>query len=194
MTAALENVLAKAGLKVDTAEFLALVEEAARRLSPPNPQPAHYFSPEQRAVLTDAGLDLSPHRDEEIDYRAGAVATHAVFADSALTVGEAARRLGVDDSRVRHRLKERRLTGWKDQGGWRLPAWQFTATGVLPGLDAVLRAVPDDQPALVVAGFMSTPQDDLRIDDAPVTPREWLLAGGDPTPVAELASTLGTPA
>lgn len=60
MSIALENVLAKAGLKVDANEFLNLVEDAARRLTPPNPDPSHYFSADQRAALTDVGLDLSP--------------------------------------------------------------------------------------------------------------------------------------
>ncbi|PXY19344.1 DNA-binding protein [Prauserella muralis] len=193
MTVALENVLARAGLKVSPSEFLALVEDAARRLSPANPDPSHYFSTDQREALTEAGLDLTPRRDGERDYRARTVAEHAVLADSSLTVGEAARRLGVDDSRIRHRLKESRLTGWKDQGGWRLPAWQFTPTSVLPGLEVVLRAVPRDQPVLVVAAFMSTPQTDLVINGKEATPRQWLLAGGDPERVAELAATLGTP-
>ncbi|ASR37144.1 hypothetical protein BAY61_21530 [Prauserella marina] len=193
MTVALENVLARAGLKVSPAEFLALVEAAARRLSPPNPDPSHYFAAEQRAALTDVGLDLSPFREGEHDYRARSVVEHAVLADSSLTVIEAAARLGVDDSRIRHRLKEHRLTGWKDQGGWRLPAWQFTSTSVLPGLEVVLRAVPEDQPVLVVAAFMGTPQPDLVINGKQATPRQWLLAGGDPEQVAELAVTLGTP-
>ncbi|MBB3053464.1 hypothetical protein FHS23_004517 [Prauserella isguenensis] len=193
-TTALETVLARTGLKVDAGEFLALVEQAARRLSPGDPDPAHFFSGEQRDVLTDVGLDLSATKSGEPDARANAVATQAVFADSALTVTEAATRLGVDDSRVRHRLKQHRLTGWKGHGGWRLPAWQFTAAGAVPGLEVVLRAVPDDQPALVVAGFMTTPQPDLPIRDTPTTPRDWLLAGGDPARVAELAATLGTPA
>ena len=139
-TIALENVLTKAGLNVKPSEFLALVEDAARRLKPPNPEPAHYLSPEQRAALEDVGLDLSPQSEDERDYRARTVAAHTVLAESALTVGEAAALLGVDDSRIRHRLKERRLTGWKAQGGWRLPNWQFTPSGVLPGLDVVLRA------------------------------------------------------
>lgn len=194
MTATLESVLARAGLKVDAREFLALVEQAARRLSPGDPEPAHYFSAGQREVLADVGLDLSAQGADEPDPRATTVATQAVFADSALTVTETATRLGVDDSRVRHRLKQHRLTGWKGHGGWRLPAWQFTADAALPGLDVVLPAVPDDQPALAVAGFMTTPQDDLRIHDTPASPRDWLLAGGDPARVAELAATLGTPA
>ncbi|MFI7123687.1 DNA-binding protein [Amycolatopsis sp. NPDC049868] len=192
MSIALENVLAKAGLKVDANEFLNLVEDAARRLTPPNPDPSHYFSADQRAALTDVGLDLSPRGEDEPDFRARTVAAHAVLADSALSVLEAAKALGVDDSRIRHRLKEGRLTGWKDQG-WRLPAWQFAGSGVLPGLEIVLRAVPEDQPALVVAAFMSTPQADLVINEHPATPRQWLLSGGDPEHVARLVATLGSP-
>jgi hypothetical protein len=192
MSVALEHVLAKAGLKVDATEFLSLVEDAARKLAPPSPDPSHYFSPDQRAALTETGLDLSPYAEGEADFRAKTVAAHAVLAESALTVSQAARALNVDDSRIRHRLKEGRLTGWKDQG-WRLPSWQFNGSGVLPGLELVLRAMPEDQPALVVAAFMSTPQADLVINDRPATPRQWLLAGGDPELVARQISMLGTP-
>jgi hypothetical protein len=109
-------------------------------------------------------------------------------------VADAASTVGVDPSRIRHRLAAAQLTGWKDRGGWRLPAWQFTNAGVLPGLETVLAAVPDDQPPLVVAAFMSTPQPDLLLDGEPATPRGWLLATGDPEPVAKLVSMLGTPA
>lgn len=192
MTLALEDVLAKAGLRIDAADFLTLVEDAARRLVPPNPEPAHFFTAAQRQALGEVGLDLSPHHEDEPDYRARSVAARAVLAESALTVTAAASLLGIDPSRVRHRLAARRLTGWKDQGGWRLPAWQFTEDGVLPGLDAVLAAVPEDEPALVVAAFMTSPQDDLVLAGEPGSPRQWLLAGGDPLPVAALASTLGT--
>ncbi|SDC17162.1 DNA-binding protein [Actinokineospora iranica] len=194
MTVALETLLAKAGLRVSPVEFLELVEDAARRLSPATPDPADYFSTEQRDTLSDVGLDLTPRRADEVDSRARAVAAQAVLRDSALTVSAAAHAVGVDTSRIRHRLSAGRLAGWKDRGGWRLPAWQFTSAGVLPGLEAVLAAVPDDQPPLVVAAFMTTPQPDLRINDQPATPRQWLLAGGDPTKVATLASVLGTPA
>lgn len=161
-------------------------------LVPPNPEPAHFFTPAQRTALTEAGLDLSPRGADEPDYRARSVAAQAVLAESALSVADAARLLRVDPSRVRHRLAGRRLAGWKDQGGWRLPAWQFTRDGVLPGLDAVLAAVPEDEPPLAVAAFMARTQDQLVVAGEAVTPREWLLAGGDPRPVAALAGTLGT--
>lgn len=190
MTIALEHALAKAGLRVDAEEFLKLVENAAKKVSPPHPTPGEYFSPGQRTALAEVGLDLSPARDDEPDLRASTVAAHAVLARSAHTVAEAAEILGVDSSRVRHRLAAGRLAGWKDQG-WRLPSWQFTPDGVLPGLEAVLKAVPQDQPPLVVAAFMNTPQPDLVINGKPVAPRQWLLAHGDPKPVAALAATLG---
>jgi hypothetical protein len=194
MTVALETVLAKAGLRVDPDEFLSLVEDAARRLTPPQPDPGGYFTADQREALRDVGLDLSPLRDDETDGRARAVADQAVLHDSALTVAEAARTIGVDTSRIRHRLLARRLMGWKDRGGWRLPAWQFTEHGVLPGLEQVLAALPDDQPPLVVAAFMTTPQEDLTARSRAITPSEWLLAGGDPQRVARLATMIGTPA
>ncbi len=194
MTVALESVLAKAGLRVDAHAFLSLVEDAARRLRPPHPEPAGYFTADQADALREVGLDLSPLRDDEPDARARAVAEQAVLHDSALTVTEAAKIVGVDTSRIRHRLLARRLMGWKDRGGWRLPAWQFTGHGVLPGLEQVLAALPVDQPALVVAAFMTTRQEDLLARSQPITPCDWLLAGGDPQRVARLAAMLGTPA
>lgn len=193
MTVALEAVLAKAGLRVDPDQFLSLIEDAARRLTRPRPDPVNYFTHEQRAALRDVGLDLSPLRDDETDGRAMAVAQQAVLHDSALTVSEAARTIGVDTSRIRHRLSARRLMGWKDRGGWRLPAWQFTEHGVLPGLKQVIAALPTDQPALVVAAYMTTPKEDLMAGSRAVTPCEWLQSGGDPTRVARLAAMLGNP-
>lgn len=194
MTVALEEVLAKVGLRVDPSQFLALVEDAARRLAPPHPDPAGYFTADQREALRDVGLDLSPLREDEPDSRARAVAEQTVLHESALTVSEAARVIGVDTSRIRHRLLARRLMGWKDRGGWRLPAWQFTENGVLPGLEQVLAALPGDQPALVVAAFMTTPQEDLLARSRAISPCEWLQAGGEPQRVARLAAMLGTPA
>lgn len=188
----LRSALTRAGLRVESDEFLSLVEDAARRLSPVDPNPAEYFSVDQRAVLADVGLDLATQRTGERDPRARAVALHAVLRDTALTVAGAAERIGVDASRIRHRLAGGQLVGWKDRGGWRLPVWQFTDDDVLPGLAEVLAAVPADQPALVVAAFMTTPQ--LELGDPPVAPREWLLAGGAPTQVARLVAVLGTPA
>lgn len=206
MTVALETVLARAGLRVTAGEFLSLVEDAARRLSAPQTDPAAHFTEQERGALIEAGLDLAPMGEQEPDPRARAVAGQAVLRDTAVSVQQAAELLGVDTSRVRHRIGDRRLIGWKDRGGWRLPAWQFTDEDVLPGLETVLAAMPADQPDLVLANFMTTPQEDLELGDHTagdhpagdrdhtVSPRDWLLAGGSAQRVAELASTIGTPA
>ncbi|SFT64968.1 hypothetical protein SAMN04487904_10565 [Actinopolyspora lacussalsi subsp. righensis] len=194
MTVALETVLARAGLKVTAHEFLVLVEDAAKRLTPPQADPSAHFDESERAALTETGLDLSPLAEQETDPRARAVAEQTVLRDTALSVGQAAEIVGVDSSRIRHRVASRRLIGWKDRGGWRLPAWQFTEDDVLPGLETVLAAMPGDQPALVLANFMTTPQQDLDLGDRPVSPRDWLMAYGNPQRVAELASVIGTPA
>ncbi|WP_344677475.1 DNA-binding protein [Saccharopolyspora taberi] len=194
MTAALETVLARAGLKVTASQFLSLVEDAAKKLTSPPADPAAHFSAAERLALTDAGLDLAPLADTELDPRARTVAEQAVLRDTALSVNQAAERIGVDSSRIRHRIGDRRLIGWKDRGGWRLPAWQFTDNDVLPGLESVLAAMPIDQPALVLANFMATPQEDLELGDRAVSPREWLMAGGSPQQVADLAATIGMPA
>lgn len=188
----LQSALTRAGLRVEADEFVSLVEDASRRLAPIDPRPADYFSGDQQAALKSVGLDLSPLRSGERDVRARTVALQAVLRDTALTVAGAADRIGVDASRIRHRLAEAQLAGWKDRGGWRLPVWQFTDDDVLPGLTTVLAAIPADQPTLVVAAFMTTPQ--AALGDPPVTPRDWLLAGGSPARVASLMSVLGTPA
>lgn len=192
MTIALETVLAKAGLRVEAAQFEILLVDAAKKLTPPHPDPTLYFTPEQRAALTETGLDLRASEDTDVDPRARSVAAHTVLRDGALSVTDSAARIGVDGSRIRHRLMDGMLAGWKNGGAWRLPAWQFTERGVLPGLEVVLPAIPPDQPPLAVATFMSTSQPDLLIENEQSTPRAWLLAGGDPNRVAELAATLGT--
>ncbi|GAB3299776.1 hypothetical protein [Parasphingorhabdus pacifica] len=194
MTFALETILARAGLRVTAEEFLSQVESAAKRLTTPAADPATHFTHSERQALSAAGLDLTPLDSEEFDPRARTVAEQAVLRDTALSVNQAADRVGVDSSRIRHRISNGHLVGWKDRGGWRLPAWQFTDDDVLPGLETVLAAMPADQPALVLANFMTTQQEDLDLAERPVSPREWLMAGGSAHLVARLASVIGNPA
>ena len=69
MPSSLHAALARAGLDVDADEFLELVEDAARRLSPVDPDPTAYFTDSQRTALADVGLDLTPRRATERDPR-----------------------------------------------------------------------------------------------------------------------------
>ena len=137
------------------------------------------------AVLDDAGLVDVPGA-----YAESAVATagaYAAMVGTALTVGEAARLLGISEGRVRHRIAGRDLLVLP-AGRRRLPRWQFTEDSVLPGLPKVLHALPAGEHPLAVLAFMTTPQPELVIHGRAVSPRDWLAAGGDPEPVAELGA------
>jgi hypothetical protein len=110
-----------------------------------------------------------------------------------LSVGEAARRLGVNTSRIRQRLAERSLYGLKDGSTWLLPAFQFGSDGLVPGVDTVMKRLPLDIGALAVARWFSSPNPDLTTrddDERPLTPLEWLLGGNPPEAAAELAKAL----
>jgi hypothetical protein len=69
---------------------------------------------------------------------------------------------------------------------------QFTAEGTpVPGLAAVLRALPKDAHSLTVLGFLTSVQPDLELEPGrPVTPLTWLSSGGNPDPVSALAADL----
>jgi hypothetical protein len=99
---------------------------------------------------------------------------------TALSTKEVADRLKIDETRVRHRLAKDGLYSIKVDGRHRFPAWQFAedASTLLPGLKQVVQALPDDLDPASVEGLMTSEQDNLLLRGEPVTPREWLQAGG----------------
>lgn len=99
--------------------------------------------------------------------------------ETALTVDEAAERLGVSRSRVRQRAGDRRLWAIKRAHRLLLPAIQFTDSGQVPGLDVVLATLPGDVHPLTVLGLLTTPQSDLRLENVEVPIIDWLAFGGD---------------
>lgn len=107
-----------------------------------------------------------------------------------LSVEQAAKLLMVDGSRVRHRVRDRALYAFKIGGGLRLPTWQFDGQEPIPGLRTLITVLPAALHPLEVAGFMATPDVDLRVDERPVSPREWLVGGGDVRVVVELIGDL----
>lgn len=122
-----------------------------------------------------------------------AAANHAALVATALPIAEAARRLGVTDGRLRQRVSEGSLLAVHGPAGraLRIPAFQITETGELPGLRLVLRTIRRDLRPVQVAAFFTTPQPDLEdADGEPMPPVTWLLAGNDPTTVRELAQGL----
>lgn len=106
---------------------------------------------------------------------------------TSVTIAEAAERLRVDRSRISHRLKQGTLWGFTMASGRRLPRWQFTDTGLLPGLERLVASIPADVHPLSIDAFMRAPRAELD-QQAPLL---YLASGGDPRIVAELLADLG---
>ncbi len=116
--------------------------------------------------------------------------THSRITSESLTVEDAAQRLGVQGSRIRQRLGDASLFGLKVKSKWRLPAWQFTSDGLVPGIETVNQALRRDCGVVTIEGFLTTPNVDLVIAGNHVTPIQWLRSGENPTIVASIASSL----
>lgn len=172
---------------------VALIRECADLLKKSRP-PGTALSDEQAAFLIESGSFTAEELAEtQASVARGDLATEerktrlsAVTAS--LSAAEVAERLGIDASRVRHRQTEGSLYGFMAGGKRRYPLWQFTddpAQPALPGLAAVIKAFQDRHPA-GIQGFMSTPQESLRVDGERLTPPQWLLAGRDPQVVVNI--------
>lgn len=185
------DVLAPFG--VAEQEYAAELERQLR--TTPSPQAATLTEAQRSVVDRFGGVDQSTTDDADDGLLSLRVAT-ANLADAirdSISVNDAAESLGVDGSRVRHRVADGALYGFKVGGRLRLPRWQFTEDGTpLPGLRTVLKALPDDLHPLELSGFMTTSDPDLVVSDHPTTPRDWLAGGGAATIVAELARGLNT--
>ena len=104
---------------------------------------------------------------------------------------ELARRLGVDQSRVRQRIARHTLIAIKG-AGWRLPLFQLDDAGqhLIPGLAAVGPRLAGVHPVTVSRWFTLPHSDLVDEEDTQVSPRAWLLSGGNPAQVAALADEL----
>lgn len=104
-----------------------------------------------------------------------------------LSIADAASALGVDRTRVSHRLRDGSLWSFTLGRQRRIPRWQILPDGrVLPGLAAVVAAIPAGIHPSTVAALMGTAQPELE-DQTPVA---YLAGGGDPTLVAEMLDGL----
>lgn len=196
-TAPLERI----GIHVSPQELERRLELALREVLPERvvSRPAGELSAEEVGALTRGGLDLSPQGALEADSGVEnplvqAATEYAALVASSYTVAEAARRLGVDGSRVRQRLAARTLYGIKQAGIWRIPAFQFAGQASVPHLEQVLPHLDPDLNPITVVRWFRTPHPDLvqGVDEEAMSPLDWLSAGHLAGPVAELAQDLGS--
>lgn len=113
----------------------------------------------------------------------------AIFAD-ALTVEEAAASLKVTPGRVRQMLNDGSLYGMKVEAGWLIPAFEFANGELVRNIRTVNTALRPGLHPVAVFNWFTLPDQGLRIENVPVSPREWLLSGGDPERVARSAAEL----
>ncbi|MGH2460496.1 MAG: hypothetical protein ACRDIY_16705, partial [Chloroflexota bacterium] len=106
-------LLERAGINVSPEEFEHLVIAAVQEIAPPRVgDPGRDLTREQRAALNRGGIDplSAPVASTGPNGPATRGATlYAAILATSLSVAEAARRLGVDESRVRQRIHARAL-------------------------------------------------------------------------------------
>jgi hypothetical protein len=184
----LTDLLERTGYSVSTEDVL----EALAEVLPRRSDVTDDLSATDRAYL-DAFSELEPAGDEEIVRllaRRAALATAEVA--QALDRARAGERLGVSPSRVSHRHARGDLYAFRVGPAKTLyPDWQFTRRETIPGLRQVVEALPEEAPAALIRRFMTEPDDALELGEETVSPREWLLQGGDIGRVVALAATLG---
>jgi hypothetical protein len=195
------TILKRAGITVRPDELERLVNDALLQWLPPfSPPDARFALPAatQQALhaVGVSAADLAPLRPDEPRPDLQAAAEHAGLAAAALTVSQAAARLGVDPSRIRQRLAARTLFGIRVEGSWRLPLFQFTDDGrsVVTSFGTIAPRLADLHP-LDVATWFTTPHGDLVLgvagdEEIAVSPREWLLGGGDASALLPLVDEL----
>lgn len=180
------------GLRIAPEEFARLVDEALDQVLPPRrpAPPLEELGADEVRALERGGAALQPSVAAEESPVVRTAAAYVAVVASSLTVAQAAERLGVDASRVRQRLAAHTLYGIKQPSGWRLPLFQFTPHGLLPGFERVAPRLVGLHPVRVARWF-NQPHSDLRDgDDVPLSPRAWLELGLDPDVVAALADEL----
>jgi len=180
----LEQVIDRYGIPVDAGDLVDAFAEGLAGVARTGATPL--TAGEREFLLEHGGPGIDAAVADTADDATGERAVEVVRAvgeliGSTRSLAETARLLGVDRSRVSHRIAQGSLWAVPVGNTRRAPAWQFTSDGgLLTGLAEVVRAIPDGVDALTVEAFMHAPQPEF--DDR--TAVEYLSRGGDPALVA----------
>lgn len=182
---AVVDVLDRYGVDLDDPDLAAALDAALRTL--PRPGTAPLTAAERQFLLENAGFPLTEadlESGEDVQRQWAVAETIDLYASS-MTIEEAATSLGVDRSRVSHRLAARQLWSFRLGGKRRIPRWQIVDGRPLPHLAEVVEAAVESDPTQL-AGLMTTPQDEL----SGLTPVQHLLSGRGADIVAALVRGL----
>ena len=112
--------------------------------------------------------------------------------DDSLRPEEVAESLGIALPTVVKRIQRRNLYSFEDEQGRLLPKFQFRERRTVRHLEKIMPLLEPDLHPIEVVNWFTYPHTDLVIGDEPVSPVEWLEAGGDGAVVVELANELGS--
>jgi hypothetical protein len=149
-------------------------------------------------VLTGLGVNVDqvlaePDPLDELAAARTAIRQHAATAEQAAEV------LGTSTARVRQRLTDRTLSGFKRDGGaWLLPRFQFDDDAVIARRGGpVIAALPRPIGMVAIARFFTAPNELLPSDGTPgrayLSPEEWLADGRPVEPVVDAARAFAHP-
>ncbi len=183
------------GIQVAPESLDPMVEEAVSRLQ------RTLYRPDSRVDLTEAEADaleqggfvLEPESPAIDDPLARTVAEYAALLKSSLSTAEAAKRMGVDPSRIRQRLTSDppTLYGIRIGASWYIPEFQFDGGELVQGIGEVIANLDSELHPVAVFRWFTTPNPDLEPRaGGNLSPRDWLRLGLPVQPVAELASNL----
>jgi hypothetical protein len=201
--AKLRSVLEAHGITASPRQLAEYLVEAVEAMEQGALIPAAEELPEaELAVLRSGGFDVDAGPAAGDDPIARASAAYSALLETALTIKAVAAALGRNESRVRQRLLQRSLYGVRRGRSWLLPLFQFqiaelegrrVVKGVVPGVERVFPALSPELHPVSVWRWFTSPSTELADDAASertVSPRDWLLGGRDPGPVAALARDL----
>lgn len=181
------------GLDIDPKGLVAALREALTAFEVAYcPSDVEGLTAEEAKLAAEGGLDPTPIH-EISDPLVQGVVTYAAILHTGLSTRDAAERLGVSDARIRQRIQERTLLGVRAGKSWRVPVFQFLPDGgELHGWGEVCASLPPGVSAVVVERWLTTPNPDLGIgeEEAPISPRQWLMEGRRPEVVVALAAEL----
>ena len=178
--------LERAGFHISEEDLEAAFSEALAAVLPPYPSmdAREALPADELAFLQRAGValdELAPLPADVVPPEARSAGKLASILATALPVPEAAARLGIDASSLRHRIAVPSVYAVRANGAWKLPLFQFTDTldAIIPGFGELAPALADLHPVDVFNWF-TVPHVDLDIAGRRVSPRAWLLSGGTP--------------
>ena len=182
----IEAVLALYGNGIAADDFADQLDQLMRRRTSADPR---ILSTHDRTVLTSVGVpaaDLDRPGRDLVSEAAQLLQANTL----SLSAAAAADRLGRSVERIRGAIADGSLYGVKVGRQWLVPLWQLHGATPLPHLRKVIAAIPAGTSAVTIERVMTRPTDELYIDGQAVSPRDWLLAGNSPAPVADLVAQL----